>query len=271
MKKGIFMFLALGLIMTSCTVDYNYVTQNVALTDYTAMKVDGVIDVIMNDTVTTAHIVAPEDMMDNIICEVNNEGKLIITRRDFTVIHQGLITVYLPTNANLQNVEVTGSSDFSGHLTASNLNIKTDGSSKLSVSCAALTMDVNATNASHMYISNSCDSTTIDAEAELSSNIEIKTLGNAANVDVKAENSSKINLSGISTKLELKADGSSTIDARNFVAINVDVNLNNASTAYVNCSGILSGELENASKLYYTGTPQTISVSKCTSCTLAEL
>lgn len=271
MKNKLFVLLLLGVIMASCRVDYNYVSRDVVIGAYTAIKVDGVICVVMDDTVTTAHIVAPEDLMDNIVCEVDNVGKLTVTRRSFTVMRQGLITVYLPTNADLRNVEITGSSDLKGHLTASNLIVKVDGSSKVSILSDAIDLEADVTNAGQIRITGSADSADVDLNSALAGKIELAVLGNAVMVDADAENSSTINISGSALKLAVKADGSSTIDARHLLSVDVQVNLNNASTSYVHCSGALSGELENASTLFYAGNPQTINVNRCTSCTVTEL
>ena len=75
------------------------------------------------------------------------------------------------------------------------------------------------------------------------------------NSSLQASGASTIEISGKGVDADIESSGASTANLANFAVRDAHVNISGASNATVAASGVLSGDVSGASRLYYTGTP----------------
>lgn len=85
------------------------------------------------------------------------------------------------------------------------------------------------------------------------SNVKIDSL------EINASGASKIKIDGETVSLESDASGASKIDAEGLKVENADINASGASTTTVFVSNELKVDASGASKIYYTGEPNSVS------------
>jgi post-segregation antitoxin (ccd killing protein) len=93
---------------------------------------------------------------------------------------------------------------------------------------------------------------TLDISGASRVNGDVDSKGDAT---LQASGASNIEITGKTVKLIVEESGASTVNLLNFAARDVQVNISGASNATINATGIVSGDISGASRLYYTGTP----------------
>jgi hypothetical protein len=128
------------------------------------------------------------------------------------------------------DMDVTGSSDIAGKLTAANAEINLSGASSL---------DMNLT--------------TTDADIQAEGSSDIRGSLQARNVDFTLSGASTIELAGSAAGTTIKASGASDMPSPALSLQNADVDLSGASSASIQTSGTLNIDLSGSSDLTYTG------------------
>ncbi|MDC7234412.1 MAG: DUF2807 domain-containing protein [Spirochaetales bacterium] len=139
---------------------------------------------------------------------------------------------------DLAGLSADGASEAAGSgFSSEAVNISVNGASEI-------TMNYNSTG-------------TVTAAVDGASNLTLNTQIISGNVEFNCNGASTIDFSADSgrTNANLKIDGASAVDMRDFTAADVRVDIDGASDAWVNMNGTLSGSLNGASELYYRGSP----------------
>lgn len=99
-----------------------------------------------------------------------------------------------------------------------------------------------------------------------------KAAGSIAMADGRFELSgdSSIEMEGSANDIDIGASGASHVKLSGFSVVDATVNLRGASTATINASGRLDGDLSGASKLYYIGNPTLGSIKTSGGATISQ-
>ena len=136
----------------------------------------------------------------------------------------------------LRQVSLSGASraTVSGFAARENLNLQASGASSVSL----INMQVGTL--------------TVDISGACSLSGEVSADGNA---NIKLSGASTVELNGRAQDLNIECSGASRARLSGFAVRSTRVNLSGASSASVNASGTLSGDISGASHLGYTGSP----------------
>lgn len=208
---------------------------------YTELRVEDAFDVTVSDTVDQVVITAGDNVMPHIV--VKEEGKTLnIYIKGWRSNRGGDLTVILPYNASLTDVDLSGASSFNSEFGLKGVKVEVDLSGSSDFIC-----DIEADEIS-LDLSGASDFSGMVAAKEL---------------DIDLSGSSDATIEGTVETLDLDLSGSSTIkqkivDGRYaLVTGNCEGSLSGSSDAYIHCDGFISVDLSGASTLYYTGSART--------------
>ena len=143
------------------------------------------------------------------------------------------------------------------------------GASKAKVTgfSSSHTVDFELSGASEADISNI---TAGDTNFKLSGASEAS--GSIAMADgiFELSGASSLELEGSANDIDIGASGASHVKLSGFSVVDAEVNLSGASTATINASGRLDGDLSGASKLYYMGNPTLGSIKTSGGATISQ-
>jgi len=208
---------------------------------YDSIEVSGGISVIWTQDVSTVSVTADVAVLPYVRVE-ESEGTLEIYIKDSYrfVKGTGNVSVCLPANDRLDEVELSGASSFVSEkpLYASSFSVDASGASSFKADIFA-----------HDEIS-----------IELSGAAEAVSSLKAYSVEVDAGGASSAKLSGEAESMSVEASGASTVSSRNkrISAGKVRCSVSGASCLYVNCTSRIVGTASGASDVHY-GNPGAVS------------
>ena len=243
MKKTLLPFL---LLMTVCgcnklILSGNIVSEDFSLAPYTELEVSHAFDVTVSEDVTRMTITTDEVIMPYVVVEMTG-GKLRIRLKPLASSYGAELKVSLPYNPDLNDVTLSGASDFhtSIPLNARTVRLNLSGASDFYGDIVADELDMHLSGASRYYGSVAVADFDLDLSGASDAYIEGGT-GTLA-----------LGLSGAST-LKEKKSGSRYA----FSCDTCEGSLSGASDAFIHCDGSIKVSLSGASVLRYTGIAST--------------
>lgn len=212
-----------------------------------------------------------------------NEKKLVLELNDipnkFKKGNQPYVYVYIEMD-HIDEITLTGASkaSFDGNFTADNLQLSISGAAEISglnVNGKSIGMDFSGaskaeisgdfTGEVEMEISGASNGkfniSSAALDAELSGAGNILYTGNIKECGIECSGASKIQLSGKGSKVSIEGSGACNIDARDFTAEDVGIELSGVSKAKVNAGKILKYNISRTSKMTYFGDPELINLN----------
>ena len=214
-------------------------TKTFAVGQFTKLDVENAINVIFTDEVSTVEATADANILPYLKVMVY-EGTLKMKLCKRILINTGDITVKVPYQSRLDEVDLAGASSFESvaGLTADELSIDLSGASTFTASVSARKIDMELSGASKVFCDSIIATEAIDIEA---SGASVMTLTGTAPV-VDAE------LSGASELISVKTDG-----VYAFSCNRVEAEFSGASKAWLHCNESINGRLSGGSMIRYTG------------------
>ena len=248
MKKNLTLISALVLtILCGCSkFDGDPTTKEFSIGNtYTELNVSHAFDVTVSDEASVVTVTAGDRIMPKVIVEEKN-GKLTIRLKGMTVANDPL-TVLIPHNPNLQEVDLSGASGFhSQHpIVAQEVSINLSGASVFYADIEADEVDMDLSGASK--IAGGVTAAT-KLDLELSGASEATLTGTAGTLDLELSGSSDIKQTVADNKYALACD-------------RCEGSISGSSEAYIHCDGALAVTLSGSSELHYTGNASTTGCS----------
>ena len=148
MRKIIVMLLLLCGLCAACEKDTQIFTMEYPITgDYTRLEVSGAFDVVVCDTVTDAVVTTSARMQQYVVVKVE-DGVLTIKFRPNLAISNKDAKVLLPSNEQLCEVDLSGSSTFVGDLLGGNVELDLSGASDFNGTERATKVEMDFSGAS---------------------------------------------------------------------------------------------------------------------------
>ena len=250
MRKKLFILSTLVLFALSSCQKFagDPVTQDFSIQgSYTELEVENGFDVTVSDVATAITITAGENVMPNVVVEKAG-NKLIIRLKAMTSSYGSEMRVFLPYNADLTSVELSGASEFHSEYGLEGKKI-----------------EVDLSGASEFY----CNLYADEVELDLSGGSQIKGEVSATDLDVELSGGSDATLEGEVNKLEFNLSGGSNIMRKvvgsryALVCDRCEGEMSGGSNAYIHCDGSINVSLSGGSELHYTGNAATTG-SSCT-------
>ena len=213
--------------------------------NYTELRVEDAFDVTVSDTVDQVVITAGDNVMPHIVVK-EKDKTLNIYIKGWRSNRGGDLTVILPYNASLTDVDLSGASSFNSKFGLKGTKVEVDLSGASDCIC-----DIEADEIS-LDLSGASDFSGMVAAKELV---------------IDLSGSSDATIEGTVETLELDLSGSSTLkkkivdDRYALVVGNCEGGMSGSSDAYIHCDGFISVDLSGASTLYYTGSARTTGCS----------
>lgn len=208
---------------------------------YTELDVSNAFNVTVSDEVSQVTITAGDRIMSKVIVEEKN-GTLTIRLKNLTVAN-GTLTAIIPYNPNLNEVDLSGASEFhSPHpIVAQEVNIELSGASNFYGDIEAATVDMGLSGAS--TIEGSIVATT-KLDLELSGASDATLTGAVGTLDLELSGSSDIKQQIVGNRYALSCE-------------RCEGDISGAGTAYIHCDGAIAVTLSGSSNLHYTGNAST--------------
>ena len=244
MKKHIFLIVAAALLMSSCVKEKLTGVEATKTFDvpgwYDELSVRNNISVSFSDQVELVTVTADEGIISNFEMKLV-EGELKMYRKQIFDFLPSPIRVLLPCNAQLREVNLSGTSSFNGDLEANEIEIAASGSSLFKGNLRANEIDVS-----------------LSGESSVTANSLI-----ASKLDLDFSGASWAQLNGSVENLELDFSGASELRTEvvdhvyAFACMNCESALSGASKANLHCDGRIYGSLSGSSEIRYTGNADT--------------
>lgn len=247
MKKQIFLACAILLtVLTGCIeYDRSKVSKDFPIDEsYSGLRVSSAISVTVSDTADKITVTAPESIMPRV--EVEMDGGTLKMRlkprrpffRFFVFRLTSDIEVVIPYNPELTYVHLSGASDFHTDygIGGNSVKVELSGSSDFFGEITAETIDLDLSGSS-------------DIEAQVSATDLVMNLSGASDADLTGSvKNLRMALSGSSDLIEKVSHHQYGLSCEQ-----CKVSLSGASDAFIHCDGTISGSLSGASTLLYTG------------------
>ncbi len=186
---------------------------------YTELQIENAINVIVSNEQDQISVITTEKLINDIVIE-KTDNKLRLYLKKNIHLYRSDIKIILPYNPNLQEIELSGASNFQSEFTLKNEKI-----------------DINLSGASDFQ----CD-------------IEAK------EIEIELSGASNATLSGETNTLSLELSGASNIIKKitnnhySLICNQCECDLSGASDAYIHCNDNINIiNLSGASELHYTG------------------
>ena len=250
------LFLIVISLLTGCAFLRNKYGNDILITKQYAFKDFSVIDVhdhFKVEVIQSDHyeiiVTADSNIMEYVEVEKKGDRLKVGLRKHYKGISDNLsVYIVLP---HISEVELSGNSQ--GVLMAkdiqNDLSCELSGNSSLIIK-AMISQDL------HMELSGSSD---------------ISGILKVNNVYFEVSGSSKINLSGVCNDVIINSTGNSNLELKDLIINNAYVELSEASKGEIQIYGKLNCELSGASSLFYTGTPEILSVELTGSSMFSEM
>lgn len=244
MKKHILLIVAAVFLMSSCVKEKLTGVEATKTFDvpgwYDELSVSDNISVSFSDQVEQVTVTADEGIISNFEMKLV-EGELKMYRKQIFDFLPSPIRVLLPCNAQLREVNLSGTSSFNGDLEANEIEIAASGSSLFKGNLRANEMDID-----------------LSGESSVTANSLI-----ASKLDLDFSGASWAQLNGSVENLELDFSGASELRTEvadhiyAFACTNCESALSGASKANLHCDGRIYGSLSGGSEIRYTGNADT--------------
>ncbi len=241
MKKSMIILSVCTLLgLCSCTFDAgDPMTKTYAIENsYTALEVHNAFDVVVSDTATQITITVGENVLPYVNVETKDNTLTIKLKLNLSI-GNNTMSVILPYNASLTEVDLSGASSFrSTHpLEGQEVNVDLSGASECYCDIAASEeVDIDLSGSSNYY----GNVTTQKLELEMSGASDAQITGQTSTLD--------LDLSGSSNLVEQIVG-----DRYGFACDQCTGSLSGSSNAYIHCDGTISVSLSGSSDLHYTG------------------
>ena len=227
MRKIIVMLLLLCGLCAACEKDTQIFTMEYPITgDYTRLEVSGAFDVVVCDTVTDAVVTTSARMQQYVVVKVE-DGVLTIKFRPNLAISNKDAKVLLPSNEQLCEVDLSGSSTFVGDLLGGNVELDLSGASDFNGTVRATKVEMDLSGASLF-------------KGTINSEKVVMDLSGASVMNGKID----------ANTIELEASGASTVKAEGSCLDSLELDLSGASdflSPMMDCR-IATGELSGSSE-----------------------
>lgn len=244
MKKHILLIVTAAMLMSSCVKEKLTGVEATKTFDvpgwYDELSVSNNISVSFSDQVELVTVTADEGIISNFEMKLV-EGELKMYRKQIFDFLPSPIRVLLPCNAQLREVNLSGTSSFNGDLEANEIEIAASGSSLFKGNLRANEIDVS-----------------LSGESSVTANSLI-----ASKLDLDFSGASWAQLNGSVENLELDFSGASELRTEvvdhvyAFACMNCESALSGASKANLHCDGRIYGSLSGSSEIRYTGNADT--------------
>lgn len=221
---------AIAGLFSSCTKNYgDPVTINYAIDGtYTGLDISHAFDVTVSDDVTEAVVTVPEKLHSKLKFKVKN-GVLSIGFTSTFILTNDDLTVVLPRNTELKDLELSGASSFHGDLNGTSSDVEISGASEFYGDITASEVDFEISGASSYTGTVNCDE-----------------------VDADISGSSKATIHGVCTgTMDFDISGSSNLNAIYFNTDAVTGDLSGSSDADVTVCSRIAVNVSGASELTY--------------------
>lgn len=244
MKKHILLIVAAVFLMSSCVKEKLTGVEATKTFDvpgwYDELSVSDNISVSFSDQVELVTVTADEGIISNFEMKLV-EGELKMYRKQIFDFLPSPIRVLLPCNAQLREVNLSGTSSFNGNLEANEIEIAASGSSLFKGNLRANEMDID-----------------LSGKSSVTANSLI-----ASKLDLDFSGASWAQLNGSVENLELDFSCASELRTEvvdhhyAFACTNCESALSGASKANLHCDGRIYGSLSGSSEIRYTGDADT--------------
>lgn len=227
---------------------------------YTELEVEDAFDVFVDTLATMVTVTAGEHVMPNVMVEIKQNTLKIYLSGWHTNLGKDM-TVILPYNADLTNVELSGSSEFYSEYGLEGRKVEVDlsGASEFYCDIDADEVDIDLSGSSDFVGDVLADK--IDMDLEGASSIKGDVMANELDIDLNG--SSEATLEGEVGLLKIDLSGASDINK----TVNVnryglacdrcEGSVSGSSNVYIHCDGSIRVSLSGSSDLHYTGTAAT--------------
>ena len=223
---------------------------------YTELEVEDAFDVTVSNAATQITITAGERVMPNVVVEtVENTLKIYLKGW-----HSNLgadMTVILPYNANLTDLDLSGASTFRSEygLESQKVDVELSGASDFYCNIDADEVDIDLSGASDFFGDINAD----EIDMDLSGSSKIKGYVEALELDLDMSGASDATLEGQVGTLKIDLAGASDINKTvngnryGFACDQCEGTMSGASNVYIHCDGTIKVNLSGASDLHFTG------------------
>ena len=264
MKKHILLIVTAAMLMSSCVKEKLTGVEATKTFDvpgwYDELSVSNNISVSFSDQVELVTVTADEGIISNFEMKLV-EGELKMYRKQIFDFLPSPITVLLPCNAQLREVNLSGTSSFNGDLEADEIEIAASGSSLFKGNLSANEIDVSLSGGSSVT-ANRLIASKLDLDLSGGSSVTANSLI-ASKLDLDFSGASWAQLNGSVENLELDFTGASELRTEvvdhvyAFACMNCESALSGASKANLHCDGRIYGSLSGGSEIRYTGNADT--------------
>ena len=244
MRKHILLFVAAALLMSGCVKEKLTGVEVTKTFDvpgwYDELSVSHSISVSFSDQVEQVTVTADEGIISHFTMKLV-DGELKLYRTPAVNFLPSPITVLLPCNAQLREVNLSGTSFFRGDLEADDIEIEASGNSVFKGNLTANDIDI-----------------ILSGESE----VECQSVA-ANNMDLEFSGAAKAQLKGSVENLDLELSGASELRTEvvdhiyAFACTNCESGLSGGSEANLHCDGRIYGSLSGSSEIHYTGDANT--------------
>ena len=231
---------------------------------YTELDVEDAFDVYVDTAATVVTVTAGEHVMPNVVVEIN-QNTLKIYLSGWHTNRGADMTVILPYNADLKDVDLSGASEFHSEfgLVGRKVNVELSGASEFYCDLDADEVDIDLSGASDFAGDVLADK--IDMDLAGASSIKGDVMAHELDIDLSG--SSNATLEGEVGLLKMDLAGASdikkTVNGNRYglACDRCEGSMSGASNAYIHCDGVIRVSLSGSSDLYYTGTAATTECS----------
>ena len=205
---------------------------------YTELQIENAINVIVSNEQDQISVITTEKLINDVVIE-KTDNKLRLYLKKNIHLYRSDIKIILPYNPNLQEIELSGASDFQSDFALQSKEI-----------------DIDISGASDFQ----CDIKADEIEIELSGSADFKGNLIAQNINIELSGSSDATLCGETNTLSIKSSGASSITKKiinnhySLICNQCECDLSGSSDVYIHCNDNINIiNLSGASSLHYTG------------------
>ena len=223
---------------------------------YTALEVEDAFDVTVSDVATQVTVTAGENIMPHVVVETVDSTLKIYLKGWHTNLGKDM-TVILPYNFDLRNIDLSGASEFHSEygLEGDKVEVELSGASDFYCEIDADEVDINLSGASNFFGEVLAD----EIEMDLTGSSNIKGYVEALDLDLEMSGASDATLEGQVDMLTINLSGASNIkktvngNKYGLVCNQCEGSVTGASNVYIHCDGTIKVSLSGASDLHFTG------------------
>ena len=257
--KTTFTYLFICFIFCNCT---SFVGEKIEKTfdidnSYTELQIENAINVIVSNEQDQISVITTEKLINDVVIE-KTDNKLRLYLKKNIHLYRSDIKIILPYNPNLQEIELSGASNFQSEFTLKNekIDINLSGASDFQCDIEAKEIEIELSGSADFK--GNLIAQNIDIELSGSSDIE----GNitAQNTNIELSGSSDATLCGETNTLSIESSGASSITKKiinnhySLICNQCECDLSGSSDVYIHCNDNINIiNLSGASSLHYTG------------------